>query len=262
MSASSSRGSSPRDASSSSEASWPSTAPCRRCSSARARYPPPRRGRDGPRGRPRAPRPADRCDTARASAGREPLARRVLGHSCCSSLTSAACDPLARSASTRASSAARRCSSSRAISAGANGSNASSASGGPRHSSSASRSSTAARSGSPAVERAPPCRYATREALGVELARAHPQPVAGRRGRDRLGIPERLAQPRDVHLHRLDRSRRRVLTPQRHRQAFRAHRLVRVQQQHGQHRARLETSQPHRTAFAAYFKRAEYLKLH
>jgi hypothetical protein len=75
-------------------------------------------------------------------------------------------------------------------------------------------------------------------------------------------IPERLAQPRDVHLHRPRRAGRRVLTPQRHRQALRAHRLVRVQQQHGQHRARLETFQPHRTALAAYFKRPEYLKVH
>ena len=35
-----------------------------------------------------------------------------------------------------------------------------------------------------------------------------------------------------------------------------------MQQQHGQHRARLDAPQPHRTALAAHFKRPEYLKVH
>jgi hypothetical protein len=112
------------------------------------------------------------------------------------------------------------------------------------------------------VKRPPTLRDATREALGVKLARSHPQPVTGRRRANRPGVPERLAQPRDVHLHRLDRPRRRVLAPQPNRQALRTHRLVGMQQQHRQDRARLETFQPHRTALTVYFKRPEYLKVH
>ena len=38
------------------------------------------------------------------------------------------------------------------------------------------------------LKRAPTLRHAAREALGVKLARTHPQPVAGRRGGDRLGV--------------------------------------------------------------------------
>ena len=103
----------------------------------------------GVAGRPPAPRPGGRCDTARASAAR--AAARATGARLAQLLELArparVCAPAARSASTRSSTAASRCSSSRAISAGANGAHANSASGGPRHSASASRSTTAARSG-------------------------------------------------------------------------------------------------------------------
>ena len=150
----------------------------------RARRRRPRQGSGGRRGRPQAPRPAVRCDTARASAAAASRSRvGCSARSCRSSLTSAACDPRARSASTRASNATSRCSSSRAISAAANGSNSKSASAGPCHSSSASRNTTPARSRIARLKRAPTLRDATREALGVKLARTHPQPVARRRGR-------------------------------------------------------------------------------
>ena len=149
----------------------------------RARRRRPRPGSGGRRGRPPAPRPGVRCDTARASAAAASRSRvGCSARSCCSSLTSAACAPRARSASTRASNATRRCSSRRAISAAANGSNSKSASAGPRHSSSASRNTTPARSRIAGRKRAPALRDAMREALGVKLARAHPQPVARRRG--------------------------------------------------------------------------------
>ena len=51
------------------------------------------------------------------------------------------------------------------------------------------------------------------EALGVELAGAHAQPVAGRGGDQHVRVAERLAQARDVDLDGLDRAGRRVLAP-------------------------------------------------
>ena len=53
----------------------------------------------------------------------------------------------------------------------------------------------------------------TLEALGVELAGAHAQPVAGRGSYQHLRVAERLSQPRDVHLDGLDRAGRRLLAP-------------------------------------------------
>ena len=114
-----------------------------------------------------------------------------------------------------------------------------SASGGPRHSASASRSTVGRLLGLRRRQRRPRLLDQPLEALGVELVRAHAQAVARRRRDQDLGVAERLAQPRDVHLHRLHRAGRRVLAPERDRQPLGAHRLVRVQQQHGQHRARL-----------------------
>ena len=74
----------------------------------------------------------------------------------------------------------------------------------PRHSASASRSMAAAYSARPR----PACAALLHEALeafGIQLARTYPQPVARRlRGQD-VRVAERLAQPRDVDLHRLAR---------------------------------------------------------
>ena len=77
------------------------------------------------------------------------------------------------------------------------------------------------------------------EALGVELARLHADPVARRRRRHDLAVAERLAQTRDVHLHGAHRAARRLLAPQRERQPLRADRLVGVEEEDGEHRARL-----------------------
>ena len=49
--------------------------------------------------------------------------------------------------------------------------------------------------GVPGFQRAASVLDEAREALGVELVRAHPQAVAGRRRREDLVAAERLAQP-------------------------------------------------------------------
>ena len=182
--------------------------------------------------------------------------------SCWSSPTSSAWRPAARSASTRSSTAARRCSSRRAISAGANGAEASSASGGPRHSPSASRSCAAAWSRVSGRERLAAVGDLAFEALGVELAGTHAQAVAGWRGDQHVGVVERLAQSRDVDLDGLDRAGRHVLAPQRDREALGADRLIGVQRQHRQHRARLGAAERHRTAVGAHLERTEDPELH
>jgi hypothetical protein len=96
------------------------------------------------------------------------------------------------------------------------------------------------------VERPPTFLDAAREPLGVELTRPHPQPITRRRGDNGVRVCERLAQPRDVHLHRLHRAGRHFLAPQGRRQPLCADGLVGVQQQHRQHRARLDTCHRHR----------------
>ena len=72
-----------------------------------------------------------------------------------------------------------------------------------------------------------------------------------------LRIAERLAQPRDVDLDRLDRARRHVLAPQRDRQAFRAHRLIGVQREHREHGARSGAAELHRAAVGADLERTK-----
>ena len=203
----------------------------------------------GRRGRPPAPRPGGRCDTARASAApcRRSRQRMLAPSAAGARRTSSACRPAARSASTRAPRATRRCSSSRAISAGANGANPNSASGGPapQRQRLAQHDAARARRRPPPAPAGPPprrARSARRQARPGAPAAGSPPAWSS----TRLRVAERLAQPRHVHLHRLHRPRRRVLAPQRHREALRAHRLVGVQQQHRQHRARLEPAERHR----------------
>ena len=100
------------------------------------------------------------------------------------------------------------------------------------------------------------------EALGVELAGRHLEEISRRCRAEDVRPAERLAQPRHVDLDALDGARRRVLAPQRERQAIGAHRLVGVQQQHGEDRTGLDTSQGHRSVLAVDLHGPEYPKLH
>ena len=85
----------------------------------------------------------------------------------------------------------------------------------------------------------------------------------GRRAGALAGVPARVRPRQRGRGHRVDGARAgcpggsRRESPQRALTGSFA-----CSEQHGQDRARLETSQPHRTALAACFKRPEYLKVH
>ena len=139
-----------------------------------------RRARRARARRPPARPPGGRCGTAPASAARAAArAADARPPAAGARATSSPCAPAARSASTRTSSAASRCSSRRAISAGANGSpQARQRRPAPQLQRLAQHAARAL--GLAGRQRRAPLRNAAREALGVELARAHPQPVARR----------------------------------------------------------------------------------
>ena len=101
-----------------------------------------------------------------------------------------------------------------------------------------------------------------REALGVQLARLHTQPVAGRRRGDYLVVAERLAQAGDVHLNGPDRARRCVLAPQRTRKALGTHRLIGMQKQNGENSARLIASQGDDAVIAEHLEGAKDPEFH
>ena len=111
-------------------------------------------------------------------------------------------------------------------------------------------------------ERLTALRHQALEPLRVELALPHPEPVARPARDDQVRIVERLAQPRDVALHPLPRAGRRVLAPQRERQLLGADRLVGVQDEHGQQRARLDAAERHRMVFGTHLERTEDRELH
>jgi hypothetical protein len=92
------------------------------------------------------------------------------------------------------------------------------------------------------VQRAAAVLDEARETLGVEILRSHPQAVTRRRRDESIGVSERFAQSRDVDLHRLHRACRCLLAPQRERQPLDMHRLVGMQEQHGQYSARLDAT--------------------
>ena len=87
----------------------------------------------------------------------------------------------------------------------------------------------------------------TLEPLQVESTRLEPEPVPRRpRLDDRLA--EQLTQLRDVHLHGLDGGRRRLLAPELVDEPRRRHDLVRPQQEHGEQRPLLRTTERKLTA--------------
>ena len=100
------------------------------------------------------------------------------------------------------------------------------------------------------------------EARGVKLITLHDEAVPRRRRDQDLGVAERLPQPRDVHCHRLGRSARDVLAPERDRQLVDADRLVRVQQQHSEYRGRLPTDSCDLATLAVDLERPEDPELH
>ncbi|MDA0166737.1 hypothetical protein OM076_41125 [Solirubrobacter ginsenosidimutans] len=99
--------------------------------------------------------------------------------------------------------------------------------------------------GLPGGERVAAVGHQRVEALGIELSRLDPQAVPGRGRGDDVPGTERLAQPRDVHLHGLDRSARRLLPPQREREPLGAHRLIGTQQQQRENRAWFDPAKRH-----------------
>src|SRR5215218_621076 len=95
------------------------------------------------------------------------------------------------------------------------------------------------------------------EAVGVKLAGADAEAIAGRCGDQRVGVLERLAQACDVDLNGLDRAGRRVLAPQRDRQTLSTHWVVGVQREHRDNRARSGAAELDLTAVGAYLERPE-----
>jgi hypothetical protein len=92
------------------------------------------------------------------------------------------------------------------------------------------------------------------EALGVQLSRAHTQPVATRRRGQQVGLAKSPSQARNVHLDRLARACPSVLAPERDRETLGADGLVRVQQQHREQGARLGAGRRHRAGLVVHFK--------
>ena len=111
-------------------------------------------------------------------------------------------------------------------------------------------------------ERMTALRHQGLEPLRVELALPHAEAVAGRGRDDQVRIAERLAQPRDIDLHPLPRAGRCVLPPQHERQPLGAHRLVGVEDEHGQQRARLDAAERHRVVIGTHLERTEDRELH
>ena len=219
---------------------------------ARARRRRPRRARAARRGRPPAPRPGGRCGTARASAA--PASRSRVG---CSAdqlpqladerdvprrrrgrppraprAPRAAAPPAARSRPARTARTPGPPAAARATAPAP------------------SRSSAAASLGPPARQRPPPLLHAA-----PRSARRRARPGARAAGSPPASSPRLPGRPSAL------RSREtctctvfvapggRVLAPQRERQPLRAHRLVGMQQQHGEHRAWLDAAQaPRRRA--------------
>ena len=116
--------------------------------------------------------------------------------------------------------------------------------------------------GPPARQLAPAARDELVEALHVALAGADAEPVPGRGPRHRVAVAERLAQPRDVDLHGLDRPGRGVLAPQRDRQPLGADRLVGIQEKDGEDRSRLGSTERDRAVGAADLQRSQDVELH
>ena len=99
------------------------------------------------------------------------------------------------------------------------------------------------------------------EALQVELAWLDDEPVAGSARLDSAGA-ERLAEPGDVDLERLDRRGRRLLAPERVDQGLARHRFARAQQQSRQDRALLRASDVDRAAVRADLDRPKDPEFH
>ena len=95
----------------------------------------------------------------------------------------------------------------------------------------------------------------------VERARLDAEQIPGQ-ARLEHALVEQLAQLRDVDLHGLDRGRRRLLAPEVVDEPRGRHQLVRVQQQHGEHRPLLRPTQRQLTALAADRERPQDPEFH
>jgi hypothetical protein len=116
--------------------------------------------------------------------------------------------------------------------------------------------------GVPGLEGPPALGDQPREAVGVDLGGVRPDRVARGGGDQDVLAAERPPQARDVHLHGLGRRGRRVLAPQRERDALGAHRLARAQEQQREQPARLRAAERQRAAVVAHLERAEDGELH
>ena len=103
-----------------------------------------------------------------------------------------------------------------------------------------------------------------REPRGVELVAGDLDQVAGWSCRDRPGAvaAERLAQLRDIAVHRLDRGRGRRLAPQLIDQPLPGHDLVRMQEQNAEHRPVLQRPKRNLPTLEEHHQRTENPKLH
>jgi hypothetical protein len=99
------------------------------------------------------------------------------------------------------------------------------------------------------------------EALQVELARVEDDPIARAACLDPVGA-ERLAEPGDVDLERLDRRGRRLLAPQCVDEGVPRDCLARTQQQRRQQRALLRAPQVDRAAVRAGLDRPQDPEFH
>jgi hypothetical protein len=117
-------------------------------------------------------------------------------------------------------------------------------------------------------EFAPPLCEEPLEAMRVEALRIEPQLVAVLPCRDRRGrtvaLParERLAQPGDVHLHRLGGAGRRTLPPQLVDQPIGTKRLIGMQHKQGQQRTLPAAAQPDHPTPVKGLERAKNAEVH
>ena len=182
----------------------------------------------------------------------QPLAQRVLGQQGIDLADDLLVAASARSASMASSAAVRRNASSRRISAPANGSSEMSASGSPRKSASACL-----------AESPGPPRVASPTSRSNRSASTSSRSISSSYARPRVTISappsaaRSLAQAPDVVLDHLRGARRRFLAPQPFDQALGGDEPVRLEAEHGQHRALLRTAERDRMVVDTRFEVSE-----
>ncbi len=112
-----------------------------------------------------------------------------------------------------------------------------------------------------AGEQAPSLVHEALEAVEIELVGLDPDDVAGRSGRQHV-LRKRLAQSRDVDAQRSGGVLGRVLAPELVDQPVGGNDLVRVEEEHGEKRTRLEAAEGDLAAFVPHLERSQDPELH